>query len=56
MFTDLYLVDPYTKKPTKWGFWNPSQVNDNPDHYSERAPNSLGIMSYLASVMTLNLF
>lgn len=50
---DLYLIDPLTQKPTKWGFWNPKEVNDDVEHYSERAMNSLEILSYLASAYSL---
>jgi len=49
MENDWYLVD-VTGKPTKWGFWNPKQLNDNPVHYSERELNSLGILSWLITV------
>jgi hypothetical protein len=50
---DLYLVDPSTGQPTTWGFWNPSVVNGDPAHYSERGLNSLGILSYLASAYSV---
>jgi hypothetical protein len=36
---DLYLIDPSTGEPTKWGFWNPVLVNEDPEHYSERGNN-----------------
>ena len=50
---DLYLIDPYTNAPTTWGFWNPTLVNDDPDHYSERGGNSLAILSYLTSAYSV---
>ena len=50
---DLYLTDPSTKKPTKWGFWNPKIVNEDPDHYSERGTNSIGILAYCASAYSI---
>jgi hypothetical protein len=50
---DLFLVDPSTGLPTKWGFWNPAIVNEDPDHYSERGTNSVGILSYLASAYSV---
>lgn len=50
---DLYLIDPYTNAPTTWGFWNPALVNDDPDHYSERGGNSLGILAYLTSAYSV---
>ena len=50
---DMYLIDPTTNKPTLWGFWNPSEVNDNPEHYSERGTNSLGALAYLASAYSV---
>ena len=50
---DLYLIDPSTGQPTTWGFWNPALVNDDPDHYSERGANSLGILAYCASAYSI---
>ena len=50
---DLYLIDPTTGQPTQWGFWNPEQLNGNPDHYSERGTNSLGILAYLISAYSI---
>mmetsp|Transcript_20834 Transcript_20834/g.29957 ORF Transcript_20834/g.29957 Transcript_20834/m.29957 type:complete len:806 (-) Transcript_20834:191-2608(-) len=50
---DLYLIDPSTGEPTHWGFWNPELVNDDPEHYSERGTNSLGILAYLASAYSV---
>ena len=39
----------FTVKRTTWGFWNPEELNHNPDHYSERSLNSLQIITYLAA-------
>jgi len=50
---DLYLIDPTTGKPTTWGFWNPNDLNGNPDHYSERGTNALGILAYLVSAYSI---
>ena len=50
---DLYLIDPSTNKPTTWGFWHPDLVNDDPEHYSERGTNSLGILAYCASAYSI---
>jgi hypothetical protein len=50
---DLYLIDPTTGQPTTWGFWNPKEVNGDPAHYSERALNSLEILSYLATAYSV---
>lgn len=33
---------------TRWGFWNPENLNDNPDYYSERYANSIEILAYLS--------
>lgn len=50
---DLYLIDPATNEPTQWGFWNPEKVNDDPEHYSERGTNSVGILAYTASAYSV---
>lgn len=50
---DLYFIDPTTGAPTTWGFFNPTEVNDNPDHYSERGTNSIGMLAYLASAYSV---
>jgi hypothetical protein len=50
---DLYLIDPSTGLPTKWGFWGPTEVINNPDHYSERGSNSIEILAYLASAYSV---
>ena len=33
---------------THWGFWNPENLNDDPQYYSERYSNSIEILAYLA--------
>ena len=40
------LID-WTGKRTRWGFWNPENLNDNPIHYVENGLNSLEILSFL---------
>lgn len=40
------LID-WTGKRTRWGFWNPENLNDNPIHYIENGLNSLQILSFL---------
>ncbi len=48
-----YLVDhnyqliDWTGKRTRWGFWNPENLNDDPEHYLENGLNSLQILSFL---------
>ena len=37
---DYQMID-WNGKRTTWGFWNPAELNDNPDRYSERGLNSL---------------
>jgi len=43
---NYYLID-VTGKHTTWGIWNPDYLNDNPDWYDERGPNSMQILSWL---------
>ncbi|HWB98231.1 MAG TPA: hypothetical protein VG672_16070 [Bryobacteraceae bacterium] len=40
------LVD-WDGKVTRWAFFDPASLNDNPDHWAERGLNSLSILSYL---------
>lgn len=40
------LID-WTGKRTRWGFWNPENLNDNPEHYLENGLNSLQMLSFL---------
>lgn len=44
---DLYYLD-VDGEPTKWGRWNPADLNENADFYSERGLNSLEILAYLS--------
>ena len=53
--TDLtdYLVDnnyqliDWDGERTRWGFWNPELLNDDPEHYLENGLNSTQILSFL---------
>ena len=47
MANNWYLID-LDGKPTKWGFWNPQQLNDNPENYGERGSNSIEILGMLS--------
>lgn len=40
------LID-WDGKRTRWGFWNPESLNDNPLHYIESGLNALQILSFL---------
>lgn len=51
---DLYLIDPSTGLPTKWGFWNPDPINKDPERYGERGGNSLAILAYTASAYSIS--
>jgi hypothetical protein len=48
-----YLVDhnyqliDWTGKRTRWGFWNPENLNDDPEHFLECGLNSLQMLSFL---------
>lgn len=33
---------------TMWGFWDPEDLNNNPEYYSEKCLNSMEILSFLA--------
>jgi hypothetical protein len=50
---NLYLMDPFTGNRTYWGFWNPKELNDEPEHYSERGLNSLQILSWLTQAYSI---
>ena len=50
---DLYLVQPATGKRTLWGFWNPHELNYEPQHYSERGTNSLEILAWLTQAYSI---
>lgn len=43
---DYQLID-WTGRRTRWGFWNPANLNASPEHYLENGLNSLQIMSFL---------
>ena len=40
------LID-WTGKRTRWGFWNPENLNDDPEHFLECGLNSLQMLSFL---------
>ncbi len=40
------LID-WDGKRTRWGFWNPEELNDNPENYNENGLNSAQILSFL---------
>lgn len=40
------LID-YDGERTKWGFWNPEAINDDPENYVESGLNSAQILSFL---------
>ena len=40
------LID-WTGNRTRWGFWNPENLNDEPEHFLENGLNSLQILSFL---------
>ncbi|MFI6538669.1 hypothetical protein ACIBHY_39885 [Nonomuraea sp. NPDC050547] len=44
---DLYLVD-HDGKPTRWGFFNPRELNGNPWRREERGLNSQTILTFLS--------
>jgi hypothetical protein len=46
MENNWYLID-VTGNRTKWGFWGPNELNDNPKRNGERNLNSLQILSML---------
>ena len=50
---DLYLIQPATNKRTLWGFWNPKELNYEPQHYSERGTNSLEILAWLTQAYSI---
>jgi len=50
---DFFLIDPETDKPTKWGYWAPQWLNDQPEYYSERGGNSLEILAWCASAYSI---
>jgi len=40
------LID-WTGRRTRWGFWDPKSLNENPMHYIENGLNSLQMLSFL---------
>ena len=46
------LID-WNGKRTRWGFWNPENLNLNPDDYIENGLNSLQILSFLKTAHTI---
>ncbi len=40
------LID-WDGERTRWGFWNPENLNDDPDHYIENGLNAAQILSFL---------
>lgn len=50
---DLYFIQPATNKRTLWGFWNPKELNYEPEHYSERGTNSLEILAWLTQAYSI---
>lgn len=44
---DFYLVD-HDGKPTRWGFFNPKEINGNPWRREERGLNSQTIITFLS--------
>lgn len=49
---NFYLLGS-TGKPTTWGIWNPTYVNDKPDWFDQRGLNSLQILAWLAAAEEL---
>jgi hypothetical protein len=50
---NYYLIDK-DGKPTRWGVWNPQDLNDSPDWVDDRGTNSLQMLSYLLLAYKLN--
>ena len=42
-----YVLIDWDGKGTRWGFWSPEMLNDNPLHYIENGLNSLEMLSFL---------
>ncbi|MBI2421337.1 MAG: hypothetical protein HYV27_00810 [Candidatus Hydrogenedentes bacterium] len=43
---DYQLID-WDGKRTRWGFWSPELLNDQPQHFTETGLNSLQMLSFL---------
>lgn len=50
---NYFLIDPETGKPTKWGYWAPSWLNDQAEYQSERGTNSVQIVGWLAMLYSI---
>lgn len=50
---NYFLIDPETGKPTKWGYWAPSWLNDQTEYQSERGTNSVQITGWLAMLYSI---
>lgn len=46
------LID-WDGKRTLWGFWNPENLNNDPEHYIEGGLNALQILSFLKTAHTI---
>jgi len=42
-----YLLIDWDGEHTRWGFWNPDMLNNDPTHYRETGLNSLQMLSFL---------
>ena len=42
-----YLLIDWTGERTRWGFWNPKLLNDDPEHYIENGLNAAQMLSFL---------
>ena len=42
-----YLLIDWTGKRTRWGFWSPDLLNDDPEHYIENGLNAAQLLSFL---------
>ena len=42
-----YLLIDWDGKHTRWGFWKPEMLNEDPNHYLENGLNSLQMLSFL---------
>lgn len=50
---NLTLIDGPRGKRTRWGFWDPQELNEVPDNYSERGSNAMEILVWLVQVYRL---
>jgi len=42
-----YMLIDWDEKRTRWGFWNPENLNDSAEHYIENGLNAAQILSFL---------